>query len=341
MSANNAIKLQLLLDTKTLERCPFPVPTGWFFVDYSDSLEPGAIRNVNLLDQEWVLFRTESGKAGLSDPYCPHLGAHLGHGGKVVGETIRCTFHHWAYDTEGFCKSVPYAKVMPPVCKKQPILRTLPVQEKYGLIWAWYHPQAEDPQWELPTIPEMEDPEFTTYVKPRRGKWSVNTAIQEIAENGVDFAHLKFLHGEKEMPSAEYKFEGHNLYSVMKDGYIEGHQCGPGLAIFRFKHEGVAATMVSYSVPITREKTAMNMSFTHKRYPEGTKEAMIAQHLVNHMIGEAKGEESAGFESVDFIVWNNKKYRPKPLLCDGDGPILKYRQWFKQFYPGWEASEKI
>lgn len=337
----SAVKLQLLKDTQTLERCPFPIPTGWFFVEYSDKLAVGEVRNVNLLDQEWVLFRGENGTVGMSDPYCPHLGAHLGHGGKVVGDNIRCPFHHWEYNAEGFCQKIPYAKVMPPVCKKQPILRTLPVREKFGLIWCWYHPQAVEPTWELPSIPEMEDPEFKEYVKPRTGTWPVNTAIQEVAENGVDLAHLVFLHGEKQMPSGEFEFDGHNLYSKMRNGYINGHQCGPGLAIFRFNHEGVVATMVSYSVPITREKSQMNMSFTHKRYPEGSKEAAIAKHLVDHMIGSADGEESAGFESVDFIVWNNKKYRPRPLLCDGDGPILKYRQWFKQFYPGFESSEKI
>ncbi len=42
-----------------------------------------------------VLFRTESGKAVGTDPYCPHLGAHLGYGGQIEGETIRCPFHHW------------------------------------------------------------------------------------------------------------------------------------------------------------------------------------------------------------------------------------------------------
>ena len=57
-----------------------------------------------------------------------------------------------------------------------------------------------------------------------------------------------------------------------------------------------------------------------------------------HMIGAAEGEESAGFVSVDFIVWNNKRFRPNPLLCDGDGPILQFRKWFKQFYPEAPAS---
>ena len=67
----------------------------------------------------------------------------------------------------------------------------------------------------------------------------------------------------------------------------------------------------------------------------------MAKKIVDHMIGQADGEDSAGFESVDFIVWNNKKYRPNPLLCDGDGPILRYREWFKQFYSGQEQLETI
>ena len=76
----------------------------------------------------------------------------------------------------------------------------------------------------------------------------------------------------------------------------------------------------------------MNMSFRYRDHPPGSPELAIAKKLVDHMIGAAEGEESAGFESVDFIVWNNKRYRPNPLLCDGDGPILPFRKWFRQFY---------
>ena len=117
------MNLKMLLESKELERCPFPIPVGWFHVDFSENLKVGEIRNVELFGQEWVLFRTESGKPGMSDPYCPHLGAHMGHGGKVCGEHLRCPFHHWEYDADGWCKSIPYAKVMPPIVKKQAILR--------------------------------------------------------------------------------------------------------------------------------------------------------------------------------------------------------------------------
>lgn len=101
------MKLEALLGAQDLERCPFPIPSGWFFVDYAESLNAGEMRNVFVFGQEWVLFRTESGKPGMSDPYCPHLGAHMGHGGKVCGEHLRCPFHHWEYDTEAGARTFP------------------------------------------------------------------------------------------------------------------------------------------------------------------------------------------------------------------------------------------
>lgn len=338
-AAANEVKDEIPQTTKDLERCPFPIPMGWFFVDFSKNLAQEEIRNIWMLDQEWVLFRTEGGSVGMSDPFCPHLGAHMGHGGKVCGESLRCPFHHWQFNTEGWNTDIPYGKVAPPIVKKRPILRTLPCQERWGMIWCWYHPTGEPPQWELPAIPELEDTE--NYVEPALGHWEANTAIQEIAENGVDFAHLRFLHGEPEIPKAEYSFDWPEYHVNMRDGYIVGHQVGPGLNIYKFSYEGVTATMVNYTVPITRELSHINMSFTHQRYEEGTKEAMIADHLVKHMVGEADDEESQGFESVDFVVWNYKRYRPNPLLCDGDGPILKYRQWFKKFYAGVEDDTKV
>src|SRR5688572_2727124 len=78
--------VSVLLESKSLSRCPFPIPVGWFFVDYSENLKVGEVRNVEIFDQEWVLFRGESGKVGMTDPYCAHLGAHMGHGGRVCGD---------------------------------------------------------------------------------------------------------------------------------------------------------------------------------------------------------------------------------------------------------------
>ena len=38
-----------------------------------------------------------------------------------------------------------------------------------------------------------------------------------------------------------------------------------------------------------------------------------------------------GFEE-DIEIWENKLYRDRPALCDGDGPIGKLRKWYRRFY---------
>ena len=99
-----------------------------------------------------------------------------------------------------------------------------------------------------------------------------------------------------------------------------------------FSQEDVTMTVMACSTPIDRELTRMRWFFTYKDYPEGSRERAIAERLKQHAVGQVPGEESAGFESVDLVIWHNKKYRPQPLLCDGDGPIHLWRDWFKQFY---------
>jgi phenylpropionate dioxygenase-like ring-hydroxylating dioxygenase large terminal subunit len=114
---------------------------------------------------------------------------------------------------------------MPPITQRQPILRTLPLVERWGMIFAWHHPHGDAPIWQLPNIPELED---EGYVTPLRRSWPINTAIQELAENGVDYPHLKFLHGTAIVPPGEYKTDGPNAYVDIGNGYSVGHQQGPG-----------------------------------------------------------------------------------------------------------------
>ncbi len=320
-----------------LERCPFPVPYGWYNVHFSHEIQPGEIKIERYFGKEWVMFRGENGKVGMTDPYCPHLGAHLGHGGTVQGDNIRCPFHHWQFDTEGWARDIPYAKVFPGVCKKKPVLKALPVVEKYGMIWAWYHPEEVDPLWDIPVVPEMEDPDG--HVEVKYHSWDISTCIQEMGENSIDTPHLKFLHGAPIIPGVEAEAEGHIWKYDIMDGYIVGESHGPGIPINRHNKDGVSMLMFATPTPVDEELSRVRMAFTWKKYPEGSKEAQIGHHLYLHSIGSAEGEESKGFAEVDLVVWNNKKYRPKPLLCDGDGPILRWRKYFRQFYVGLDEND--
>jgi len=334
---NEMRKIDRIQTGDELERCPFPIPYGWFCVSHSHEIKPGEIKIEKVFGKEWVLFRGEDGSVGMTDPFCPHLGAHLGHGGKVVGENIQCPFHNWEFDSEGWCKKIPYGKVMPGVARKKPILKALPVIEKYGMIFVWYHPKGEDPMWEIPVMPEFEDRENHTEILYH--SWDIGTCLQEMGENSVDTPHLKFLHGAPIIPGVEAKADGPIWHFDIMDGYIVGENHGPGIAFTRHSKNDVSMLMFATPTPIDEEMSRVRMAFSWKKYEDDPERAAIAEHLYHHSIGEAEGEESAGFESVDLIVWDNKKYRPKPLLCDGDGPILKWREYFKQFYIGLDESD--
>lgn len=41
----------------------------------------------------------------------------------------------------------------------------------------------------------------------------------------------------------------------------------------------------------------------------------------------------------DVLIWNRKVILRNPILKN-DGPIMKFRTWFKQFYPAEKQDEK-
>src|SRR5262245_38908340 len=80
------------------ENTVLPIPNGWFAVEWSKELIPGQVKSIHYFGEDLVIFRGRSGEAHVLDPYCPHLGAHLGEGGRVMGEALRCPFHGWTFD---------------------------------------------------------------------------------------------------------------------------------------------------------------------------------------------------------------------------------------------------
>ena len=70
-----------------------PIPFGWFALAFSSDLEPGDVQPLYVFDEHLVLFRTDNGVAHATAAFCPHLGAHLGHGGRVEGDHLVCPFH--------------------------------------------------------------------------------------------------------------------------------------------------------------------------------------------------------------------------------------------------------
>jgi phenylpropionate dioxygenase-like ring-hydroxylating dioxygenase large terminal subunit len=307
-------------------RFPFPrYADGWFQVAYSDELAPGAVMPLRYFGRDLVLFRTESGAAQILDAYCPHMGAHLGHGGKVVGDCVECPFHAWRFDGAGACAAIPYADKIPPRAR----LKSWPVREVNGLIMVWYHAAGAAPTWEVPVIAEVGSDEWTPY---ERRRWKVRSHNQEMAENAVDRAHFLYVHGMAEMPTTQAEVDGHVLRVLSESKYVtkggkvagsvESISWGFGFATTRFK--GIVETLLVASVTTIDENDVdVRFSFTVRKLPHKD---------VTKTVGRAFIAEIERQLNQDIPIWENKRYVAPPLLCDGDGPIGLFRKWVKQFY---------
>lgn len=101
-------------------------------------------RKVRVLAEDLILFRDGQGRAGLVHPRCCHRGASLYYGRGEDGG-IRCCYHGWMFDIEGRCVDMPMepdngAKVRGKI--RQP---WYPVEERYGLIFAYLGPPEKKP----------------------------------------------------------------------------------------------------------------------------------------------------------------------------------------------------
>jgi len=316
-------------------RFPLPrYPTGWFFIDFSAELEAGQVKPVQAFGQELVLFRAEDGTAALLDAFCPHMGAHLGHGGTVESGGVKCPFHAWVFGQDGNCKDIPYAKKIPPKAKVKPWT----IQEVNGMIMAWHHIDGEAPGWEVPVVPELSDPEWS---EPVRRNWKIRTHNQEMGENTVDVAHFRYLHGTKNYPEAVVEF-GYPLMHMRAEtlmatpkgdatGVIESHVYGFGMALNRFL--GLADTLlIATQTPIDDEIIDVTFNFYVKK---------MGNDDITRGVGKAFVDEVSRQLEQDIPVWENKIYVHPPMLAAGDGPVGKYRKWSKQFYPEHYIQEAV
>ncbi|MDH3683842.1 MAG: Rieske 2Fe-2S domain-containing protein [Acidimicrobiia bacterium] len=100
-------------------------------------------REIRVLGEDLILFRTASGEPGLVTPRCCHRGTTLFYG-RVEDDGIRCPYHGWLFATDGRCLDQP--------CEpdrgrnldryRQP---WYPVVEYHGLVFAYLGPADRQP----------------------------------------------------------------------------------------------------------------------------------------------------------------------------------------------------
>jgi hypothetical protein len=198
------------------------------------------------------------------------------------------------------------------------------VRNRHLLVWRHPDPAAE-PMWDIPEV-LPDNP-----VECMRMDRTLRTAWQEIAENSVDMAHFKYVHGMGRVADiGEMTIDG-PLRTVRSkqafhtprgefEGEIESVSLGPGMGTVRFTLMSTV-TMVTAVTAIGTNEVVARFTMYHEEGDE-----MAAK------IGAGFGAEVVRQFDQDTPIWEHKRFEPSPALAPSEKPITEFRRWAEQFY---------
>ena len=342
-------------DDLRLASYPHPYPDGWYRLMTSKSLRRGQIRYLECLGRAVVVWRSEDGDdVHAMQAFCPHLGANLRHG-RVREDRIECPFHNWQFTGDGRAARVPYSDSVP----SRVAAESFPVQDVNGQIFL-YHRTAgsrqragDDVPYPVPRIREVDDGSFVYRGHHDAGR--VRMHIVEFLENTADFAHFKYIHSQMTVPWTQSPIPGVQLEhtpgweldderpwrlyfldeTVLK---LRGRRLertrasarvtctGPASIInFRITIPGAGdVEIVQTHLPVAPLKQQVDFHwFADRRMPR-----LLVWYVVGNWISQWQH---------DIQIWENKTYTTHPTLCRDDGPVVRLRRWYRQFFPEWQT----
>ncbi|MCJ8741186.1 hypothetical protein PDJAM_G00067900 [Pangasius djambal] len=325
-------------------------PNGWYRILDSHMLERGDVKSVTVLGEQVAVFRGQDGKAYVMDAYCPHLGANLAVGGRVVGNCIECPFHGWQFRGEdGKCVRIPYAEKVPEFAKVRCWL-SCEINEQ---ILVWFHCDREEPGW---TVPEQKEITSEEWVYRGRTEHFINAHIEEIPENAADIAHLAHLHTPGIVSGVDLRYTNSKTWEFIRhdwkvewnpepepnkhcsqmlvkhaltvfgrhwpllDVNVVARQVGPGVVFLLFNHNFLGRGVILHCVTPVEP---LLQCVSHTIFYQSNIPPLVPKFILR--------AECIQFER-DVMIWNNKKYISKPLLVKEDSAIQKHRRWYSQFY---------
>ncbi len=309
-------------------RQPLPYPNGWFMVSLGHDVTRGQVRTVPFMGQELVLYRTASGLARAIEPYCPHLGAHLGHGGKVQGEDLICPLHGLVFGPDGRCLRASYGEK-----PHRAALTGRHMKEVNGAILVWTDSDNRPPTWDVP------EHDLSNFCPPGYTRHHLRGQAHDAVENGVDLAHFVWLHGFTDARMS-HRIDAH-LFETTLDARWKGQQL-----TVHFLNYGVGHAVVAFSMPALGLRMKSLGYFTQTApftWTLVSGEALsisrverlpgIVRNLSYAVLGPLAQYWVQRLVAPDLPIWNAKSYLPRPKLTGTDATAAAHRRWASQFYP--------
>src|SRR6266567_894217 len=186
------------------------------------------------------------------------------------------------------------------------------------------------PAWDIPVIEEIGDPAWSDFYS---SSYVIRTVPQEMSENGVDPAHFQYVHGTDDVAEMEsYDTDGPCSVMLSKQSYvtprgvthgrIDVYNYGPGFSKVWFSGI-VDAINIATTTPIDEDTTQVRFNFIVRKFDDEKLTSTVAAAFVKEINKQVQ---------EDKPIWEHKVFLPTPALADTDGPIMKFRKWYSQFY---------
>jgi 3-ketosteroid 9alpha-monooxygenase subunit A len=328
-------------------RVPFTwKPTGWFMIAWSADIPVGQSIPLKYFGQHLVAYRGEDGVAHVLDAHCLHLGAHLGHGGKVKGDCIECPYHGWGWGPDGINKYIPYED-RPNVSKQ---LTAWTVLEQNECVFMWHDPHGGPPTWQLPNvfdaIPHLAGrPDDYYRAHPELSVTYRNEPVhpQVTLENGPDSVHFKYVHRATVDPVLLHWDVQNEQYRTTtgwpttkaaspgaeaQDGMaLKIHTINVGVGGSVAVFEGSARyRLIFFTTPVDDETSDLFYAIWWPRdgdssdvAPESTRELVRKRYIQTLW--------------DDLEIWRYQVYVEHPIFAQQDAkPYGALRKWARQFY---------
>ena len=330
----------------------------WYPVALSEEVKADEPLRVEILSLKFVAFRDADGTPHVLSDTCAHRGGSLGKGWVKDGCVI-CPYHGWRYNSSGKCTTIPsigYDGKPPPRAK----VDSYPVEEKYGLVFAFL---GDLPQEERPTLMPIDEYDDDAWRASEAMVLPVDYYYERSIENGLDPAHNEFVHpthgyaGENpsykvpdmavkdlelgcymggEMDSSEYK---EPTMQQVRDGAGRTH-AGTGTHGPNSMYTWIDFTkdkafhQYMWEAPIDGNRT--RIFFVNLRNmmldPEMDERVMERNLVIAHQDIDVLGE----LDPIRTPVSNTKE-----ILMPADKAVLRYREWMKQWEDkGWRIDQE-
>lgn len=324
-------------------------PTGWFQVAWSDEVSPGDTHALRYFGRDLVIWRGDSGTLAVAPAHCPHLGAHLGVRGRVEGDEIVCPWHAWHWGVDGANTCIPYSERQ--TAKENVRLAMFPVREWYGCVLVWHDLDGRAPLWEPPALEGLDGDDRYPFDATMRTKWRVKAHPQLVVENGVDAAHVQYIHGGGEVPEIrEITTDGHIWRTVVAAQYGAGKDStwltpegavevilqfdlwGIGLGMASWPPELLGGRMITNPTPVDDEYIDLWWCMTTLREPGSDEPTKAARRMMEHQQRTVE---------QDFFIWENMEVLSAPNFATEEAKYYgAMRRWARQFYPGLDSGTR-